>query len=76
MENAKLGDAMIEKLRAAGTAAEKEKQAAMGMWRARERAHARTHAAWPRAWPHAPVRTRALIARCRAPATTSIGTEG
>lgn len=30
MENAKLGDAMIENLRASGTAAEKEKQAAMG----------------------------------------------
>jgi hypothetical protein len=33
MENALLGDSMIEKLRAEGTAAEKEKQDAMGKLR-------------------------------------------
>ncbi len=32
MENALLGDSMIEKLRSSGTAAEKEKSDAMGGW--------------------------------------------
>ena len=37
MENAKLGDSMVERLRAEGTAAEKEKEDAMSAWRWRPR---------------------------------------